>query len=348
MNALKVALYILVFPGFVFQSLYSTFLEWMDRKVYARMQNRRGPMYTGWAGMLQPVADIFKLLSKEDIVPAQADRRAFAFMPILSLAAVITAGLYIPVWHLRSFNSFEGDLIVVAYLLTIPSFSLFLAGWFSVSPYSLIGATRVLTQLFAYEVPFFLAILTPAVIAGSWQISKVAVFPWTATGHWWVLPVELIAFVVAILTLQAKLERVPFDIPEAETEVVGGPLTEYSGKKLALFRLEKDILMYVGSALVACVFLGGFGALPPGLERSEIGVLGVLLGGYAPGVAGVLLGAVHLAVKTAFVVFLLSMLRAACARIRIDQIVRFSWRYLAPWSVVQFLVVLLFKAKGAM
>ncbi len=347
MNALKVALYILVFPGFLFQSFYSTLLEWMDRKVYARMQNRRGPMYTGWAGTLQPVADIFKLLSKEDIVPAQADRRAFAFMPILSLAAVFAAGLYLPVWHLRSSNSFEGDLIVVAYLLTIPSFSLFLAGWFSVSPYSLIGGTRVLTQLFAYEVPFFLAILTPAVIAGSWQISKIAVFPWTATGHWWVIPIELIAFVVAILTLQAKLERVPFDIPEAETEVVAGPLTEYSGKKLALFRLEKDILMYVGSALVACLFLGGFGALPPGTDPSQVGTLGLVLGGYLGGVGGVLLGAVHLVVKTAFVVFLLSTLRAACARIRIDQIVRFSWRYLAPWSVVQFLIVLLFKAKGA-
>ena len=347
MNALKVALYILVFPGFAFQSIYSTFLEWMDRKIYARMQNRRGPMYTGWSGILQPVADIFKLLSKEDIVPAAADRKAFAFMPILSLAAAFTAGLYLPVWHLRSYNSFEGDLIVVLYLLTIPSFSLFLAGWFSVSPYSLLGATRVLTQLFAYEVPFFLALLTPAVLAGSWQISKIAIFPWTIAGHWWVIPVELIAFVVAILTLQAKLERVPFDIPEAETEVVAGPLTEYSGKKLAIFRLQKDILMYVGSALVACVFLGGFGALPQGGVQSSIGTLGLIFGGYLGGVTGLLLGVVNLIVKTAFVVFLLSTLRAACARIRIDQIVRFSWRYLAPWSVVQFLIVLLFKAKGA-
>ena len=335
MNALKVALYILVYPGFLFQSGFSTFLEWLDRKVYARMQNRRGPMYTGWAGILQPIADIVKLLSKEDIVPAAADQRAFAFMPILSLAAVFTAGLYLPVWHLRSFNSFEGDLIVVLYLLTIPSFALFLAGWFSVSPYSLLGATRVLTQLFAYEVPFFMAVLTPAVLAGSWQISKIAIFPWTVAGHWWVIPIELIAFVVAILA------------PEAETEVVGGPLTEYSGKKLAIFRLQKDILMYVGAALVACVFLGGFGALPQGGDQASIGVLGLVFGGYLGGVAGLLLGVVGLLLKTTLVVFLLSTLRAACARIRIDQIVRFSWRYLAPWSVAQFLIVLLLKAKGA-
>src|SRR5512141_1914633 len=99
MNTLKVVLYLLVFPGFLFQSFFSTFLEWVDRKVYARMQNRRGPLYTGWSGTLQPVADILKLLSKEDIVPAHADRGAFSFMPILSLGAVIAAGLYLPVWH---------------------------------------------------------------------------------------------------------------------------------------------------------------------------------------------------------------------------------------------------------
>ena len=223
MEVIKPLLYILVFPGFFFQFVFSTYLEWMDRKFYARMQNRRGPLYTGYQGMLQPVADIFKLFFKEDIVPAGADRFMFSLMPILGLAAVVTAGLYIPVWMFTPYNSFEGDLIVVLYLLSIPTLVLFLAGWFSVSPFSLIGATRVLTQLFAYEVPFFLALLTPAVVAGSWQIQKIAVFPWTS-GAWWVILVQVLAFGVALLTLQAKLERVPFDIPEAETEVVGGPL----------------------------------------------------------------------------------------------------------------------------
>ena len=146
MSTLKVALYLLVFPGFLFQSGFSTWLEWLDRKLYARMQNRRGPLYTGWSGMMQPVADIIKLLSKEDITPANADKGAFAFMPLLSLASVVTAGLYIPVWHLSRFNSFEGDIVVVAYLLAIPSFALFLAGWFSVSPYSLLGGCLLYTS----------------------------------------------------------------------------------------------------------------------------------------------------------------------------------------------------------
>jgi NADH-quinone oxidoreductase subunit H len=320
MEVVKPLLYILVFPGFAFQFVFSTYLEWMDRKFYARMQNRRGPLYTGYNGMLQPLADILKLFFKEDIVPAKADRFMFSFMPILGLAAVVTAGLYLPVWNFTSYNSFEGDLIVVLYLLSVPTLVLFLAGWFSVSPYSLIGATRVLTQLFAYEVPFFLALLTPAVVAGSWQIQKIAAFP-LSSGPWWVIPVQVIAFVVALLTLQAKLERVPFDIPEAETEVVGGPLTEYSGKKLAMFRIQKDILMLVGSAFIGALFLGGFGG-------------------------GVWIGGLQLMIKTSIVVFLLSVIRAGFARIRIDQIVTFSWRYLAPASLIQLLIVLVLKGNG--
>jgi NADH-quinone oxidoreductase subunit H len=128
MEVIKPILYILVFPGFAFQFVFSTYLEWIDRKLYARMQNRRGPLYTGYQGILQPVADIFKLFFKEDIVPAGADRFMFSLMPILGLAAVVTAGLYIPVWLFTSYNSFEGDLIVVLYLLSIPSLVLFLGG----------------------------------------------------------------------------------------------------------------------------------------------------------------------------------------------------------------------------
>ncbi len=320
MEAIKPLLYILVFPGFAFQFIFSTYLEWIDRKLYARMQNRRGPLYTGPNGVLQPVADILKLFFKEDIVPAGADRFMFSLMPILGLAAVITAGLYIPVWFFTSYNSFEGDLIVVLYLLSVPTLVLFLAGWFSVSPFSLIGATRVLTQLFAYEVPFFLALLTPAVVAGSWQIQKIAVYPWTS-GNWWIILIQVLAFIVALFALQAKLERVPFDIPEAETEVVGGPLTEYSGKKLAMFRIQKDILMLVGAAFIAALFLGGF-----------------------PG--GFWLGLLQVLIKTSIVVFLLSVMRASFARIRIDQIVSFSWKYLAPISLVQLLVVLILKGNG--
>ena len=324
MDVITVAFFVLVFPGFLFQFVMAAFLEWVDRKLYARMQNRVGPLYTGRSGFMQPVADLVKLFAKEDLTPAGADKAMFNILPLVSLAAVCASGLLVPFWAIRPYTSFSGDIIVDAYLLAIPSFSLFLAGWFSASPFSLIGASRVLTQLFAYEVPFFLALLTPAVIAGSWQITEIMNFPWWQ-GPWWTIPLravaQLIAFGVAIVCLQAKLERVPFDIPEAETEVVAGPLTEYSGKKYGIFRLQKNILMYTGAALIAAVLLPSFHM-------------------------GAILGGIWLVLKTLFVVAILSVIRASFGRIRIDQIVVFSWKYLAPLSLIQFLVVLLIKAQG--
>ncbi len=323
MDVIKVAFFVLVFPGFLFQFVMAAALEWMDRKLYARMQNRVGPLYTGQSGFLQPVADLVKLFAKEDLTPAAADKFMFNLMPLVALAAVCASGLLVPLWPIKPFTSFPGDIIVDAYLLAIPSFALFLAGWFSSSPFSLIGASRVLTQLFAYEVPFFLALLTPAVIAGSWQITEIMAFRWWE-GPWWSIALRMvgqtIAFGVAVTCLQAKLERVPFDAPEAETEVVAGPLTEYSGKKYGIFRLEKNILMYTGAALVAAVFLPSF-------------PIGAILGG------------IWLIAKTLVVVAILSVIRASFARIRIDQIVVFSWKYLAPLSLLQFLVVLVLKAQ---
>jgi NADH-quinone oxidoreductase subunit H len=246
----------------------------------------------------------------------------FNFMPLVALASVCAAGMLLPFWHLGH-NSFPGDLLVMAYLLAIPSFTMFLAGWFSVSPFALIGASRVLTQLFAYEVPFFLALLTPSLISGSWQLSDIQAFPWWH-GAWWNIALRIIAQTIALLValtcLQAKLERVPFDAPEAETEVVAGCLTEYSGKKLGIFRLQKSILMYVGAGLLATVFLPSF----PGL--------GPVFGGF------------WLLFKIVLVVALLSGIRASFARIRIDQIVTFSWKYLAPLSLVQFFIVLVLRA----
>jgi NADH-quinone oxidoreductase subunit H len=157
MDVIKVAFFVLVFPGFLFQFVMAAVLEWVDRKLYARMQNRVGPLYTGQSGFLQPVADLVKLFAKEDLTPAAADKFMFNLMPLVSLAAVCASGLLVPLWVIQPYTSFPGDIIVDAYLLSIPTFALFLAGWFSSSPFSLIGASRVLTQMFAYEVPFFLA-----------------------------------------------------------------------------------------------------------------------------------------------------------------------------------------------
>ena len=319
MDLIKTLLYLFVYPGLLFLFVYSTFCEWIDRKIYARLQNRIGPLHTGRSGLLQPIADIIKLFAKEDIVPDKADKTMFSVLPVFALAIVCTAALYLPVWHFSAatpgFNSFSGDLIVVVYLLSLPTLIFFLAGWHSTSFFSTIGGVRVLTMLFGYEVPLMLAVLSPAILADSWRIAEIAHF--YQAKPMLLLP-NIIGFVVALIALQAKLERVPFDTPHAETEIVGGTFTEYSGKKLAFFRLLADIEMVVGAGLIAAVFMGGF-----------------------PG--GLFWGLVNFVYKTVIIVFLLSVFRAACARIRIDQVVSFSWRYLAPLAVLQILIVIILK-----
>jgi len=319
MAVLKPILYLIVYPGILFLFVYSTFCEWFDRKVYARLQNRMGPTHTGRFGILQPVADFFKLMSKEDVVPDKADKTLFTLLPIVGLAIVTTAGLLLPLWVVSDTGfgqvSFSGDIIVLLYLLSLPTLIFFLAGWSSTNAFSEIGGTRVLTMLFGYEVPFFMAVLSPAILANSWRLAEIAAF--YRAKPLLILP-NLLGFVIAIICVQAKLERTPFDIPHAETEIVGGTFTEYSGKKLAFFRLMTDIELVVSSGLVAAVFLGGF-----------------------PG--GVGLGLVFFIIKTLFVIFLLSLIRAMTSRIRVDQVVNFSWKYLAPLAVLQLLIVILIK-----
>jgi NADH-quinone oxidoreductase subunit H len=319
MAALKTVLYLVVYPGFLFLFLYSTFCEWFDRKVWARLQNRMGPTHTGWFGMLQPIADFFKLMSKEDIVPEKADKRLFAVLPIVGLAVVLTSAMLLPVWHfdlaVPGFTSFQGDIVILLYLLSLPTLIFFLAGWASTNAFTIIGGARVLTMFFGYEVPLFLTVLAPAVLAGSWRLAEIAAFYQARPV---LLLVNALGFFIALVCVQAKLERTPFDIPHAETEIVAGTFTEYSGKKLALFQLMKDVEMVVSAGLLSAVFLGGFGG-------------------------GIILGFVQFVAKTLFVIFLLSLMRAATARIRVDQVITLAWKYLAPLAVLQLLVVILVK-----
>lgn len=319
MAVVKTFLYLLVYPGALFLFAYSTFCEWFDRKVYARLQNRMGPTHTGRFGVLQPVADFVKLMAKEDIVPERADKGMFNVLPVFGIAVVATAMLLLPIWNYNidvpGPNSFSGDIIVLLYILTLPTLIMFLAAWSSTSYFSTIGGSRVLTMLFGYEVPLFLAVLSPAIMAESWRLAEIAFFFQIRPE---LLVFNIIGFIVAVICLQAKLERTPFDIPHAETEIVGGTFTEYSGKKLALFRLMTDVEMVAGSGLIAAVFLGGF---PGGLGLSFV----------------------YFVVKTLFVIFLLALIRALTSRIRIDQVVSFSWRYLAPLAVLQLLITILVK-----
>jgi len=323
MNWLLSLVYIFIFPGFLFVLGFSTVVEWIDRKGYARMQRRVGPPF------VQPIADFIKLMAKEDIVPEKADSGMFSAVPIFALAAVLCAALYIPVVAMASLFSFQGDLIMVLYLLTIPSLALFLAGWHSGNQFGQVGAMRVATQLFSYEVPFFLALLAPALMAGSWNMSEIIRF---VSDNPLALFVTLLGFFVAVIALQGKLERLPFDIPDAETEIVGGPLTEYSGRRLALFRLLRDVEMYVGAGLLVAVFLGGSSAVFFDLSTID------------PTILRWVLGFAIFMVKVMFVVLLLILMKSVVARIRIDQMVGVSYKWLIQLGVVQILLVLMLRA----
>ncbi len=162
--------HILIFPGLLFLFIFGLIGEFADRKLYARFQNRKGPPW------FQPIADFIKLYSKEEIIPEEADVSVFKLMPVFALAASATAILYIPIWGTHAVFHFNGDIIVVLYLLTIPTICYFLGGWYSRSIFSMIGAVRALTQLFAYEVPLFLCILAPALLADTWSISGMVEF----------------------------------------------------------------------------------------------------------------------------------------------------------------------------
>ena len=297
--------YIIVFPGLLFLVIYGGLSEWLDRKFYAQMQNRQGPPW------YQPFADIIKLMSKQVIIPKAADKKMFKILPFIAIAAINTSIFMIPIFSNSALYGFRGDIIAVIYLLSIPTATLFLIGWSSTSPYATIGSMRVLTQLFAYEVPLLIAVLGPCILAGSWSIEDVAVF---FTNNPWLMLVNIIGFLVAIVALQGKLERVPFDIPHAETEIVCGVFTEYSGRLYGFMRLALDMEMVVVAALINAVFLGG--------SFGYSGWIGLLL----------------FVIKTEFVVFLLSVLKAAMARVKINQMVDFCWKWLAPFAILQILI----------
>ena len=310
MTALGAVLRILFFPGLLFLLAMGLAGQFVDRKLYARLQNRVGPPW------YQPVADLFKLLGKESVIPEEADRRMFTLAPIFALGAVITAFLYIPLWSLTALLSFPGDLVVVLYLLLIPTLTFFLGGWYSRSIFSTLGAVRSITQLFAYEIPLLIALLSPALLANTWSIAGMAQYYGT---HPWRWLINLIGFGVAIITLLGKLERVPFDAPEAETEIVAGSFTEYSGRHLAFFRLAIDSEAIVSSSLLAAVFLPFGLGLPPWL--------GVPI--YLAKIAGIL--------------SVLALLRTVFARLRMDQMINFCWRYVAPIAFLQVIIDLVVK-----
>lgn len=298
---------LLFFPGGLFLLASGLVYEWADRKLVARFQNRIGPRW------FQPLADVLKLLSKEEIVPSGAIRGLFHALPILALTSALTAALYVPLAGFNASYSFKGDLIVVFYLLSALTICIGLAGANNVSRFSIIGATRTLTQIFSYEAPFLLALLGPAIAAGSWQISEINAY---AHENVWLILAQPIGFLVALIGLMGKLELPPFDAPEAETEIVAGALTEYSGRGLALFRIGKNVELVIGLTLIATFYLGG------------------------------LTNPLDFLWKTAVLLLVTAGLQSLFARLRIDQTVGMWWRIGALLGLLQMLAIIIGRQIG--
>ncbi len=293
---------IMIFPGGLFLLVCGLAYEWVDRKLLAQTQNRVGPRW------FQPLADVVKLLAKEEVVPDGVNGSLFTALPIIALAGGLTAGLYVPIAGLAAAYNFPGDLIVTLYLLSLLTMCMGLAGANTLDRFSLMGATRTLTQLFSYEAPFLLALLGPALVAGSWTISDINAY----SSEHLLMFLQPIGFLVAIIGLMGKLELPPFDAPEAETEIVAGALTEYSGRGLALFRLSKGVEMVIGLTLVAAFYLGGI-SNPLLFLVKTLGLLGVMVG-----------------------------LQSLFTRLRIDQTVGLWWRYGTLLVLGQWLIMIVF------
>jgi NADH-quinone oxidoreductase subunit H len=306
-------LQVLIFPGIALLFALAFLYEWIDRKFFARVQNRYGPLYTGFSGLLQPVADFIKLLSKEDIAPMACDRILFISTPILYLVLPLMALFIIPISSPTSLIAFDGDLIFMLFIFTSITVTVFLAGWSSVNRFSIIGSVRAAIQMIGYEIPMGLAMIGPAIAAKSLSISNIA--QWQSSNISWGIWLQPIGFTVFVICLLAELEFIPFDIPEADTEIVAGWRTEFSGRKLALFRLGRDLEIVLASALITTLYLGGaqqLGFIPP---------------------------AITFLIKTVLILLLFSFLRSLFARFRMDQVVSGMWKYLLPLAILQIILI---------
>ncbi|MBM3187275.1 MAG: NADH-quinone oxidoreductase subunit H [Chloroflexi bacterium] len=299
-------LQVLVFPGTLYLVAMALFLNWVDRKLVALWQGRVGPP------PFQPLADLIKLLAKEDITTKGTPAVASALLPIAAMTCTMTASLFVPVGN-DVIHSFQGDLIVALFLLSFPSLAYFLAGWITPSVYGVLGGNRALLQYFTYEVPMLLGMAIPAVYSRSWSIMTLVD---AQHGYHWHLFVLPIGFVVALIGLIGKLERVPFDIPHAKSEIGAGPLTEYSGRKLALWRLTVMLQTLVGINLLVAVYLGGADRI-----WLQWGFL------------------VYLA-KVVVLMVGLAFIQVLYARLRIDQMAEIGWRLLVPLGLLQMVVTI--------
>jgi NADH-quinone oxidoreductase subunit H len=311
------------------------YMTWVERKVMARLQTRYGPNRVGLFGLLQPLADGIKLIFKEELIPAQADRIIFVLAPVVTLAPALLLFAVIPMGGAVSVDSTEialglADINVgVLYVLATTSIAVYgiaLAGWASNNKYALLGGLRSAAQMVSYELPLALAIVGVLLLSGSMSLNDI-VLRQEDTGVWFIF-LQPIAGFIFLITALAETNRAPFDLPEAEQELTAGFHTEYSGMKFALFFMAEYVKMIAVAALAVTFFFGGWLPPFPNLLRSLWGAIG----GFT------WLSPIWFGGKVLILLLVMVWIRATLPRLRYAQLMSFGWKFLLPLALLNVVV----------
>jgi NADH-quinone oxidoreductase subunit H len=297
--------------GFVL--LVDIFLVWTERKVVARLQDRLGPNRIGPFGLIQPLADVIKLLIKEDITPDGADKIVYNLAPIFALATVLLLWGVIPFGpRILGADLNVGILYIVA-VGALGTLGIIMAGWASNNKYALLGALRMVAQMVSFEVPMVLALLIPVILSGTMGINGII----QAQSVWYILVAPLAA-VIFLISAQAELGRAPFDLAEAESEIVAGFHIEYTGMKFGMFYAGELLHALTFGGIISALFLGGWRG--PWAETYPF------------------LGVIYLFIKAFVLYFVIMWIKYSLPRLRIDQMLNFNWKFLTPLSLALVIV----------
>ena len=297
---------VLVLAFVVFNALI---LTWMERKVAGHMQLRIGPKEVGPYGLIQPLADAVKLLGKEILTPLNVDKPLYYLAPVLIFIPVIVAFVVIPFDSYLQVKDVNVGILVILAFSSFTILSILMGGWSSNNKYALIGAIRSVAQNVAYEIPLLLALLTVVMMANSLSLKDIV----EAQKGMWFVVFQPVAFIIYFIASIAETNRTPFDLPEAESELVAGYHTEYSGMMFALFFLAEYTNIFIVSSIAVTFFLGGYN------------------GPFLPGVIWFL-------IKVYFLVFVIMWFRWTYPRVRFDQLLNISWKALIPLALLNLLV----------
>jgi len=310
----------------VFALLTIMFLTWMERKVVAMVQARYGPMVTGPRGLLQPVVDGIKLIGKEDIIPAKADRWIFTLAPFIIFIPALLLFIPLPFGESLIISDMNVGLLYIIAISAVSPIAILLAGWASNNKYSLMGAVRAVAQDISYTIPLALSAIAIVLLTGS--LSTVDIVT-AQTGTWfgfvpkWFIFLQPLGFILFLIASIAEMGRIPFDFQESEQELVAGFFTEYSGMKFAMFFLAEYAHLFSVSAIVVTLFLGGWSIpflnlLPPVLV--PLITFGVFV------------------FKTYIIIFFTMWLRDTVPRVRIDQLLNLGWKIMIPLALLNLVV----------